>query len=33
MKRMKKKIIKIYGLISGGAYNWNEKSVSDLMGL
>ena len=33
MKRMKTKIIKIYGLISGGAYNQNEKSVSDLMDL
>ena len=38
MKRMKKKIIiKINELISGGgegvAYNWDEKSVSDLMGL
>ena len=32
MKRMKKKK-KIYELISGGAYNRDEKYVLDLMGL
>ena len=32
MKRIKK-IIKIYGLISGGVSNRDEKSGSDLMGL